>query len=821
MRLVPMARSCPRGRRNLALALLSATSLAGVGVHSAQAQTAPREGASSVQIEEVIVTANRGGAQALQNVPMAITAVSVNQLERAGQGSFGDLAKLTPSLSITEGAPGFQKFDMRGLATGGYRTSDTSDRSLVAVYLDDTPISVQGQTPDLKVYDLERVEVLRGPQGTLYGASSMAGTIRFVTAKPNLNDRFGTFEASTSTTQHGAGSYNLRGTANVPLVEGKLALRAAVYHGEDGGYIDNIGVRKKDNANLARTSQARLALRWTPTDKLTADFSATVEHSKAYGLNQAFSGLPGKTILTNSPEGTQDRMQLYSLNLDYDLGAVDLISTTSYTARRIGYNASPEPQIAYFFQDYTGLPAGPGRYPLFKQPTAYSQDIARMIPAEQYTIKNRLHDWMQELRLVSKGDGPLRWTAGVFYEHQTRHLRQDIPVPGFDTLSYENYFYGPFNTPNRLYNSKTVDAAFNENDIFSGLQDQTEHQLAAYADATWKATDKLELTAGLRYFDFSEKYYLFESGVYGVVDHKPLTLNAKLKSTGVNPRFNASYHINENLMVYAEAAKGFRYGGANQPVPLGTAGIAGQCTRDLGSYGYSAAPLTFGPDHLWNYSVGQKAKLAGGRMTLNADVYYISWKDVQTRLLLNCSYFFTDNKGEITSKGAEVESTLRVTDNLTFSGSVSYNNARASGNIPTVGAFDGDRSPYFPKWIATAALFYDRDLSLGKLHLQAMFNYRGEEQTTFNPSATTIANGQLVTTGPNPTFAIIPSSKDLSMSAALDMGRYEVGVFGTNLTNGVGVTNIGRATYYKIYQPGDRVTLARPRTVGTRLKVKF
>ena len=149
----------------------------------ANPQTAP---AQSDELTDIVVTANRSGAESLQKVSMPISVVNVDQITKSGQGNLADLAKFTPSLSITEGAPGFNKFNMRGLSTGGYVTSDTSDRSLVAVYLDDTPISVQGQTPDLKVYDLERVEILRGPQGTLYGAGSMAGTIRFVTAKPDL-----------------------------------------------------------------------------------------------------------------------------------------------------------------------------------------------------------------------------------------------------------------------------------------------------------------------------------------------------------------------------------------------------------------------------------------------------------------------------------------------------------------------------------------------------------------------------------------------------------------------------------------------------------
>ncbi|WP_296599667.1 TonB-dependent receptor [Phenylobacterium sp.] len=804
-------------RASLSHALLSAASLSVLAAHAAAAA----ESAAPAQVEEVVVTANRGAAEALQKVPMAISAINPTLLDRAGQISLTDLAKVAPSLSITETAPGYQKFDMRGLSTGRYATSDTSDRSLVAVYVDDTPISVQGQTPDLKVFDLERVEVLRGPQGTLFGASSMAGTIRYVTAKPSVSNMFGSVEATGSTTQHGDPSYSLRGMINLPLSE-TVALRGAVYKSELGGYIDNIGARNKDDANLARTEQGRIALRWTPNDQLTVDLSGTFEHSRAYGLNQGLSGLADYTISTNSPEGTNDRLQLYSLNIAYNLGRADVISTTSYTTRHVGFNSSPEPQIGYFFQDYgSGLPVGPSAYPLFKQPAQYDQAITNSIPPEMFQITNRIHDFMQEVRVVSHDDGPVRWTAGAFYERQSRRLWQDIPVPGFDRLSYENYFYGPFNTPDGRYNSQTVDHAFNPDDIFSGLQNIDEHQFALYADGTWHVTDKLDVTAGVRWFDFHEKYYLFSSGVYGVVDHVPLTLNAKQKADGFNPRFNVSYQINPDVMVYAEAAKGFRYGGANQPVPLGTAGVAGQCTRDLANYGYTSAPLTFGPDHLWNYSIGQKGRFADGRIALDAAVYYIDWQDVQTRLGLNCSYFFTDNKGSITSKGFEVESTVKLTQDFTFRGSLSFNDAKANGDIPTVGAFDGDRTPYFPKWIFTTALFYDRNLGDGMLHLMAAFNYRGKEQTTFSEYATTIVSGVLTPNGPNARYAVIPAAKDLSLSLAYDWDRYEFGLFGTNLTNDVKVTDVSRATYYKIYQAGDRVTLARPRTIGARIKARF
>jgi outer membrane receptor protein involved in Fe transport len=811
------------GRRRMSI-LLSAASIAVLASSAALGQTvsqSPPSAADDTKVREVVVTASRSGAQSAQNLAMAISVIDVAQVDQSGLGNLDDIAKFTPSLSITEGAPGYNKFDMRGLSTGGYVASDTSDRSLVAVYLDDTPISVQGQTPDLRIYDLERVEILRGPQGTLYGASSMAGTIRFVTAKPDAHSSFGTLEVTGADTEHGGPSYSLRGTFNTPLIDDKLALRAAFYRGQDGGYIDNIGDRNKKDANLNNSTQARVALRWTPSTKLTVDLSGTFEQSHAYGLNTELSALAPYTDSTNSPEGTRDSFQLYQLNINYDLGFADLVSSTAYTWRRIGFNASTEATIGYFFANYYGLPVSTTQFPVFNPPPSYSQAVADAIPAEHFEIDQKIHDEMQEFRLVSKNGGPIKWTAGIYFENQTRDLYQDIPVAGFDTLSYENLFYGPFNTPNGLYNSQTVDGAFNPNDIFSGLQNMTDTQVALFTDDTWHATSKLDLTAGVRYFNETEKYYLFESGVYGVVNHVPLTLNANQSSSGFNPRFNASYHVDKDLMVYAEAAKGFRFGGANQPVPIGSTGIAEECASELAAYGYKSAPLTFGPDHLWNYTVGEKASLLGGRMTLDADAYYIDWQDVQTRLGLNCSYFFTENKGSVTSQGLELESVARLTSNFTAKVSVGYNDSRANGDIPTVGAFNGDQSPYAPNWTSAVFLFYDHHLSDGMLHGQLSYQFRSEENTTYDPYSTTIVNGVLTRTTPSTSFAIIPPTHNVSASLAYDFQTYEIGLYGNNLIDGVKVTDIARAGYFALYQAGDAYTVARPRTVGIRLKAKF
>ncbi|MFD2783585.1 TonB-dependent receptor domain-containing protein [Novosphingobium pokkalii] len=315
---------------------------------------------------------------------------------------------------------------------------------------------------------------------------------------------------------------------------------------------------------------------------------------------------------------------------------------------------------------------------------------------------------------------------------------------------------------------------------------------------------------------------MFESGVYGVINHVPLEQNATLKSNGVNPRANLSYKASQDFMVYAEVAKGFRYGGANQPVPIGDSGISQTCKNNLASYGYSSAPNTFGPDKLWNYTIGEKARLADGKVTFNASAFWIDWSDVQTRLLLDCSYFFTDNKGKIRSKGLELETTVKLSPELTFSGFASYTDSRANGNIPTVGAFDGNRTPYFPQWTASASLFYDRMIGTDQaIHIRASYQYQGDQFTTFNPYKTKITNGQLVTDGLSATYARIPEQNNVSASISYDIGRIEIGLFGNNLVNGVKYVDVARATYYKVYQPGDRIAWARPRTIGVRARYTF
>ena len=675
-----------------------------------------------------------------------------------------------------QGGPGFNQISMLGLTAVPSRTSDTSDRSLVAVYLDDTPISVQGQTPDLRVYDLDRVEILRGPQGTLYGDSSMAGTVRYITAKPSANSTFGTFETTGSETEHGSPSYSYRAMFNTPIIEDKLAFRGTLYDGQDGGYINNIGDHNKKDANLNNSLQARGALRWTPDSSLTVDFSVTFEQSHANGLNDAWSGLPKYEIATNGPEGTRDSFQLYQLNIDKDLGFANLVSSTAYTWRRIGFQQSTEPTIGYYFANYDGLPNA-----LYNAPASYTRpSTTRSRPnATASTTKSttRCRNSASCRRTTVRSSGQsariMKTSSAACIRTSRSPVSTPTPMRPAYTSRSTTLIAG---TIHRRSTAASIRTTFSP-----ACRIQTPARSPCSPTTPGTSPNKLDLTAGVRYFNYNESYYLFEGGVYGAINHAPLTENRRKRPAASIRASTRPTTSTTTPWSMAEAAKGFRYGGANQPVPTATpaaatGNIPQKCLYDLQQYGYSSAPLTFGPDSLWDYTVGEKAKLDGGRMTFNADAYYIDWSSVQTRLLLNCSYFFTESGWRYSQRRPGAGDDLQAD---------AVGDDRRQHRLEPVarrrkhsdrGRLDGDESPYSPNWIVSGFIYYDKQVADGMMHLSANYQYRSEENTNFDPSATSYnaTTGVLTKTGPNALFATIPSSNDVNMSASYDFGRYEV-----------------------------------------------
>jgi iron complex outermembrane receptor protein len=747
-------------------ALGCALSTAAMMTNSAFAAT-PTDN-DNLALQEIVVSATRLGEESVQKIPMAISVISPAALDNKGLSGISDFVGQLPSVNMQSVSPGENVIDMRGLVTSEVNPTNAQQRSLVALYLDDASIGQEGFNPDLHVYDLERIEVIRGPQGTLYGAGSMAGTIRLITKKPDPTTFLGDADVSVSQTEHGGTNTSERAMINLPLIDNRLAARLVLFRSDDSGYIDNVELNKHD-ANPAYATQERLAIRWLPQDTLTVDASATFARLNAQGRNTVFPALGAYTYESLTPEPLSDYFKLYNVTADWDVSFAHLISSTSYTQREIAEYESFEALDEHLLTPGTRLQA--------------INDNA-----------NSIHKFQEELRLVSRPDQALRWITGAYFERDSQFYPQNLVSPGFDST-----FGAEIGDP--TFNSQTAYGTPAPNTPFYGTINLVERQFALFGEATYPILPKLDLTLGARYFNFKDDFNLFFTGIAGAIaPGAPDTGNGEQKSTGVNPRGVLSFKITDQVMVYGEAARGFRYGGVNEPAPVNF------CATQLAALGLKESPEAFGPDHLWSYTLGEKGTFADGRLVMNVDGFYIDWTDAQTIHNLTCGYNYTENAGKIKSQGIELESKVRATSALILGLSGSFTDAVANGPIPNLGAVDGDRAPYFPRTIITASGEYTVPLPQGKIVISADYTYRSNEFTDFSPAAFD--------------YLEIPSSVLLNGSIGYVTNQWSVALYGTNLTSNH-LVSLNDVNTNGQYQPGNLEYWGRPRTIGVHAHVSF
>jgi outer membrane receptor protein involved in Fe transport len=727
----------------------------------------PAEG-DNLALQEIVVSATRVGEQSLQKVPMAISVISPAALDSKGLSSLSDFVGELPSVNMQSISPGENVIDMRGLVSSEVNPTNAQQRSLVALYLDDASIGQEGFNPDLHVYDLERIEVIRGPQGTLYGAGSMAGTIRLITKKPDLATFSGEGDVSVSETKHGGTNTSERAMLNLPLIQDRLAARLVLYRSDDSGYIDNPELHRRD-ANPAYSTQERLSVRWSPVDTLTVDASATLARLNVLGRNTVYPQLGDYTYASLTPEQLSDNFKLYNVTADWDVSFAHLISSTSYTQRHIAEDESFEAIDENLLTPGTRLPAG-------------------------NVNGNDLHKFQEELRLVGRPDQPLRWIAGAYFERDSQFYPQNLVSPGFDST-----FGAEIGDP--AFNSQTDYGTPAPNTPFYGTINIVERQFALFGEATYSILPQFDVTLGARYFDFKDDFNLLFTGIAGAIaPGNPDTGSGEQRSKGVNPRGVLTYRITDHVMVFGEAARGFRYGGVNEPAPVTF------CADALAALGLKESPQSFGPDHLWSYTLGEKGTFADGRLVMNIDGFYVKWDDVQTIHNLPCGYNFTQNAGKIKSQGVELEAKVRASSALTLGLSGSFTDATANGPIPNLGAVDGDRAPFFPRTIVTASGEYNVPLPRGKIQISTDYTYRSDAFTDFSPQSFF--------------YARIPSSVLLNASLGYVADRWSVTLYGTNLTSNRLISLIDVNTN-GVFQPGNVEYWGRPRTIGVHAHVKF
>ena len=735
------------------------------------AGSASAQSSSNAGLDEIVVTATKRGAQSINDVPIAIQAITGEDLERSGAVEFVDYANRVPGLSYQDLGPGDKKYVIRGVNSTGAAT--------VGSYYDEAIISADnrndggGRNADIRLFDIERIEVLKGPQGTLYGASSMSGTIRIITNKPDASQFEGYITSEISETNEGGTNYNLNGAVNVPIIKDKLAARAVGWRVDNSGYIDSVRIPSGpiENINNDETEGARVSLQFTPTNDLTLTAIATTQTTHSDGSSRftpegtpsftdgggLFPSIPGgdliNTDLTLSPY--DEDLQIYSLTGEYDFAGGNIVATTNLFNRDIDFAFDSSP-ILFFF----GVPI----------PAVTLQPQAREI-------------WSSELRYNSKFDGPFNFVAGGFYSRENSDFEVQVIRANED---------GEPNGPFSRLNSDDALSTPDGNTFLGRFDDNRLRQFAFFGEVYYELTPELVATVGARYFKSNIKSNQETTHPFGGFGPNPegelVNEDTDKKTTF---KFNLSWEPNEDVLIYANAAQGFRTGGLNQANLPFASGI----------------PQGYGPDELWNYEIGTKFSFAQNRVNINLAAYIIDWTDIQVGALDNTGAFpFVTNAGTAKIEGVEGELLASLDEGVTLSVGASYQNARITEDqaAPNFGR-DGDPIPNVPKFQGSINFDIDRRFNeTFNYVVHADLSYRGGSRTTLAPlsrdsSAVDLASYEL-----------------LNLRAGLENEDWSFGLFVRNLTD-------VRAQVDAISSSQDplaRITL-RPRTVGANLTRRF
>ena len=727
--------------------------------------------ASNSGLEEIVVTAQRR-TERLMDVPMSIQAFSQQTLDQQGVRSVDDLTRVAPGVT----------FLRNGMSSSGNYNDEDSDISIrgidsaagaatTGIYVDDTPIQTRHLNfgtvnPYPALFDLDRVEVLKGPQGTLFGAGSEGGTVRFITPEPSLTTYSGYARAEYGKIDGGGSNYEAGAAFGGPIIDGVLGFRISASFREDGGWVDRVDYARppstvdpasfatlysgnpvvtgttEKNANWHDTQTFRAALKWQPVDGLSIEPSIYMQtlhinDTGAYWLNMSN---PSDNVYNNGNaqrDPSTDPWYLGSLKVSWNLPWATIVSNTSYFDRQ-QHSVSDYSQwfdTVFFYNQYP---------PVGQVNSSYFTD--------------RQNNINEEIRLSSvDSSARLQWTAGLFYTHtnedSTEYVVSDAACAG-NTC--------PVSAPGLPVGDETY-----LQPRFSML----DKQAAIFGEASYKFTDVLKFTAGLRYSDL--QYYGVvqerEQGLFG-------TLNVNTPSSGssrpVTPRFVLNYQPNTDSLYYASAAKGFRPGGINTTLPdtcfAGT-GVSPQ-----------AAAAPFSSDSLWQYEVGTKDSLFDRRMTVSAAVYYIKWKNIQQFVYLSCGLGIDYNTGEVTGKGGDIEIQWRALDALTLGVTASYTDASFDDNV-VLGTSDrvvtaGDHLQASP-WNLDMTGEYVWTAPEVKPYLRLDYQY-ATAQRSLIPYTDPANNPNADATLPG-----LPETRVLNLRAGFRFNGVDVSVFANNALN--------------------------------------
>jgi iron complex outermembrane receptor protein len=816
--------------------------------------TAPSPATAVTNDSEIVVTALKR-ATSIQTTPLSITAASADTLSRQNITDSSSLGRVAPSLVINPSANGGSRVIIRNL----YATGEP----LVGLYYDEVPISGTGgvsndagsSLPGLRLFDIDRAEVLRGPQGTLYGASSMGGTIRIIFAKPKLNKFEGAIDGQVNTAAGSSGAVGGQTNVmvNIPIINDVAAVRAVGFYDRSPGYLNN-SLLGLNEFNGGKSFGGRVTGRIKPADNITIDLMSVYQKTTSYRPDWDYTEyqLTGKkydqSILIRTPQ--EDRMKLFSGTLNWDFGFATLTAVGSYSDRFLGYSFDYTPYFTRYetvnntrglVAPYTGDPTKIPGYAAWLSDcnTGYIKG-APCTGAGYQTYVNGLNNVStyqpqsnktstEEIRLADDRHA-FKWTLGFYHSYRKNDtesiLYPNDPVTGqqIQTVGAQNgstYVIGQYNLGlDRVINDRL-------------------EQTAGFAEATWDITHKLSITGGVRYFKYDKNTtttVLVPSYISQSVRQAPLTTGGNEHGTLIKASVN--YKFTRDVMFYFSASQGYRPGGVNQT---------------LGLPSYAAI---YGSDSVWNYEAGVKTAWFNRKLVVNVDAFRMDWTNMQISASYNNAYgFITNSSSPAQIQGIEFDTSLYPTNRLSLHLSGSYISAKLLGDqslpngitqcpIPFVAGTtgcatisagkNGDTIPYSPKWTLQAAADYTMPVGNDlQVLYHADLSYRSSSLTTYNLPlyAASYPNGPGGTPGGAALYTL-PGYAIAGVRLGLekDQGRWGVYLFANNLFNKLGITNLtnGQASATQlpynyngtVVKPNFVVTTP-PRLIGIEFKARF
>ena len=663
-------------------------------------------------IEEVIVTATKQ-ARELSKVPISISAYTQDMLDQRSIRNVNDIVAQTPGLDLgDQGSNGVgNRIAIRGI-------DSNSGASTTGVYIDDTPLQSRNNPVNLagtvfpEVFDLERVEVLRGPQGTLFGAGAEGGVVRFITPPPSLTKDSVYARAETSFTQHGNPNYEAGAAFGGPLQEGVLGIRVSGWGRHTGGWVDRVSWQTGetfDKANWGDAGGARVALLWKASDTLTVMPSVLYQGSHDNDTPNYWSSLsdPHSGRFVNgfaTRQQSTEHFVLPSLKVEAALGAVQFTSVTSFFKRS---ESNVSDVTNYDIAGALGAVGANGEDNIF--PTL-PPTFDSLGPVKDLFLGATYQNIItQELRLQNTDpDAKIRWVGGLYFQNSRVNDTQLAPNPQLQNLFDTQQGPGAFDAFYYDATTCTADCSGILNGIYeyTGNEHSRDWQLAAFGNVDWSITKRLTLNAGLRVEKTRSKFTAVEDGP---VNNGASIGGGSASATPVTPKFGLSFQKDSDTLYYGSVAKGYRPGGGNSHVPP-------SCSLDLNNIGLSTAPYQYAPDSTWSYELGTKQRSPSGRLSVDASVYWIDWRDVQWYYFLpNCGYGIVFNLGHTSSTGFDLDFNAKLTDHLLAGLSIGYTDAKFLKTVildpaqPTPVVFNGQTLGQAP-WTVYASLEYQFSL---------------------------------------------------------------------------------------------------------------